>query len=238
MDERLETRIKEILETNKTIADKISSDVFWLEKGREALRKFQSYSIEPAFLDSLIEKASSIDGFKEIKDSKDSSIAEIREMIFTIVAYCDQNASGKRNYNEYSDFRVIAKAGIRQNDWVKAFLRYKKNDDTIADSAMNAIEYLDQPVTHFGNVSENHRKMIAKNILKIPYDRASFFDSVKNFFVPFSIECRNPDNLGTTLGQILYDKEIMDFWLEIESSSDELESLGLFPWNESFELEN
>ena len=40
MDERLETRIKEILETNKTIADKISSDVFWLEKGREALRKF------------------------------------------------------------------------------------------------------------------------------------------------------------------------------------------------------
>ena len=224
MDERLEARIKEILETNKTIADKISSDVFWLEKGREALRKFQSYSIEPAFLDSLIEKASSIDGFKEIKDSKDASIAEIREMIFTIVAYCDQNASGKRNYNEYSDFRVIAKAGIRQNDWVKAFLRYKKNDDTIADSAMNAIEYLDQPATHFGNVSENHRKMIAKNILKIPYDRASFFDSVKNFFVPFGIECRNPENMGTALGQILYDKEIMDFWLEKESASDESDS--------------
>ena len=118
MDEKLENLIRNKIATDKKLAAKIACEDFWLAKGQEALRKFQAYSISPELLEDLIEKSSTSEGFQEIKNSQDSSIIEIREMIFTIVAYCDTNASDKKKYNKYEDYRVIAKAGIRQNDWL------------------------------------------------------------------------------------------------------------------------
>lgn len=31
---------------------------------------------------------------------------------------CDLNASNKEYFNPYDDKRVVAKAGVRQNDWI------------------------------------------------------------------------------------------------------------------------
>ena len=217
MDEKLENLIRNKIATDKKLAAKIACEDFWLAKGQEALRKFQAYSINPELLDNLIEKSSTSEGFQEIKNSQDSTIIEIREMIFTIVAYCDTNACDKKKYNKYEDYRVIAKAGIRQNDWLHHFLTYKKTSNA-PDSVMNAIEYLDQPATHFGNVSEKHRKLIAEKIFMVPYERNSFFDSAKKFFEPFDIKCNNSGNLGTVFGHILYDGEISKYWKESDLS--------------------
>ncbi|OWV22571.1 hypothetical protein B7982_10150 [Fibrobacter sp. UWB2] len=225
MDEKLEKLIRNKIATDKKLAAKIACEDFWLAKGQEALRKYQAYSISPKLLDNLIEKSSSSEGFQEIKNSQDPTIIEIRELIFSIVAYCDMSASDKKKYNKYEDYRVIAKAGIYQNSWTRFLLQYKKNKDEVSDSAMNAVEYLDQPTTHFGNVSEKHRKLIAKKIFKVPYERNSFFDSAKKFFEPFNIKCNNPDNLGTVLGQILYDQDIAKYWMENEASPDDSEAV-------------
>ena len=224
MDEKLENLIRNKIATDKKLAAKIACEDFWLAKGQEALRKFQAYSISPELLEDLIEKSSTSEGFQEIKNSQDSSIIEIREMIFTIVAYCDTNASDKKKYNKYEDYRVIAKAGIRQNDWLHHFLTYKKTSNA-PDSVMNAIEYLDQPATHFGNVSEKHRKLIAEKIFMVPYERNSFFDSAKKFFEPFDIKCNNSGNLGTVFGHILYDGEISKYWKESELSLDDSDTV-------------
>lgn len=224
MDEKLEKLIRNKIATDKKLAAKIACEDFWLAKGQEALRKFQAYSISPELLDNLIEKSSTSEGFQEIKNSQDSTIIEIREMIFTIVAYCDTNACDKKKYNKYEDYRVIAKAGIRQNDWLHHFLTYKKTSNA-PDSVMNAIEYLDQPATHFGNVSEKHRKLIAEKIFMVPYERNSFFDSAKKFFEPFDIKCNNSGNLGTVFGHILYDGEISKYWKESELSLDDSDTV-------------
>ena len=224
MDEKLENLIRNKIATDKKLAAKIACEDFWLAKGQEALRKFQAYSISPELLEDLIEKSSTSEGFQEIKNSQDSSIIEIREMIFTIVAYCDTNASDKKKYNKYEDYRVIAKAGIRQNDWLHHFLTYKKTSNA-PDSVMNAIEYLDQPATHFGNVSEKHRKLIAEKIFMVPYERNSFFDSAKKFFEPFDIKCNNSGNLGTVFGHILYDGEISKYWKESDLSLDDSDTV-------------
>ena len=224
MDEKLENLIRNKIATDKKLAAKIACEDFWLAKGQEALRKFQAYSISPELLDNLIEKSSTSEGFQEIKNSQDSTIIEIREMIFTIVAYCDTNACDKKKYNKYEDYRVIAKAGIRQNDWLHHFLTYKKTSNA-PDSVMNAIEYLDQPATHFGNVSEKHRKLIAEKIFMVPYERNSFFDSAKKFFEPFDIKCNNSGNLGTVFGHILYDGEISKYWKESELSLDDSDTV-------------
>ena len=225
MDDKLENLIRNKIATDKKLAAKIACEDFWLTKGQEALRKYQAYSINPELLDNLIEKSSTSEGFQEIKNSQDPTIIEIRELIFSIVAYCDMNACDKKKYNKYEDYRVIAKAGIRQNNWTKLLLQYKKNKDDVSDSAMNAVEYLDQPTTHFGNVSEKHRKLIAEKIFKVPYERNSFFDSAKKFFEPFSIKCNNPDNLGTVFGQILYDQNIAKYWMESDASPDDSEAI-------------
>ncbi len=224
MDEKLENLIRNKIATDKKLAAKIACEDFWLAKGQEALRKFQAYSISPELLDNLIEKFSTSEGFQEIKNSQDSTIIEIREMIFTIVAYCDTNACDKKKYNKYEDYRVIAKAGIRQNDWLHHFLTYKKTSNA-PDSVMNAIEYLDQPATHFGNVSEKHRKLIAEKIFMVPYERNSFFDSAKKFFEPFDIKCNNSGNLGTVFGHILYDGEIAKYWKESDLSLDDSDAV-------------
>lgn len=225
MDDKLENLIRNKIATDKKLAAKIACEDFWLAKGQEALRKYQAYSINPELLDNLIEKSSTKEGFQEIKNSQDSTIIEIRELIFSIVAYCDTNASDKKKYNKYEDYRVIAKAGIYQNNWTKFLLQYKKNKDDISESALNAIEYLDQPTTHFGNISEKHRKLIAEKIFKVPYERNSFFDSAKKFFEPFDIKCNNSDNLGTVFGQILYDNEIAKYWMENEASPDDSDTV-------------
>ena len=224
MDEKLENLIRNKIATDKKLAAKIACEDFWLAKGQEALRKFQAYSISPELLDNLIKKSSTSEGFQEIKNSQDSTIIEIREMIFTIVAYCDTNACDKKKYNKYEDYRVIAKAGIRQNDWLHHFLTYKKTSNA-PDSVMNAIEYLDQPATHFGNVSEKHRKLLAEKIFMVPYERNSFFDSAKKFFEPFDIKCNNSGNLGTVFGHILYDGEISKYWKESDLSLDDSDTV-------------
>ena len=225
MDKKLENLIRNKIATDKKLAAKIACEEFWLAKGQEVLRKCQAYSISPELLDSLIEKSSTKEGFQEIKNSQDSAITEIRELIFSIVAYCDTNASDKKKYNKYEDYRVIAKAGIYQNSWTKFLLQYKKNKDDVSESALNAIEYLDQPTIHFGNISEKHRKQIAEKIFKVAYERNSFFDSAKKFFEPFDIKCNNPDNLGTVFGQILYDDEIAKYWMENEASLDDSDAV-------------
>ena len=119
MDDKLENLIRNKIATDKKLAAKIACEDFWLAKGQEALRKYQAYSIIPELLDNLIEKSSTSEGFQEIKNSQDPTIIEIRELIFSIVAYCDMNACDKKKYNKYEDYRVIAKAGIRQNNWTK-----------------------------------------------------------------------------------------------------------------------
>ena len=212
MDAEFKSLVEKKIATNEMIKNVCESTEFWLAKGQEALKNFQEISIEESVLEELIKLIDTDNGFNKIKESSDPAVVELREAMFTVIAYCDTNAKGKRTYNLYSDNRVIAKAGIYQPDWVKAFLQYKKMGKSSSVSAQNAIDCLENPQKNFGNVSEEHRKQIADVLLGISYDHDTFYESLKQFFAPIKIQCKCQDNLGIILGKILYDDEIKPIW--------------------------
>lgn len=234
MNAEFESLVEKKIATNEIIKNVCESTEFWLAKGQEALKNFQEISIEESVLEELIKLIDTDNGFNKIKESSDPAVVELREAMFTVIAYCDTNAKGKRTYNLYSDNRVIAKAGIYQPDWVKAFLQYKKMGKSSSVSAQNAIDCLENPQKNFGNVSEEHRKQIADVLLGISYDHDTFYESLKQFFAPIKIQCKCQDNLGVVLGKILYDKEIKAIWDKTskskkDSKKDEaLEKIQIF----------
>ena len=212
MDAEFKSLVEKRIATSELIKNMCESTEFWLAKGQEALKKFQETSIDESNLEKLIKLLDEKNGFNKIKESIDPAVVGLREAMFTVIAYCDTNAKGKRDYNLYSDNRVIARAGIYQHDWVKAFLQYKKSGKCSSISAQNAIDCLENPQKNFGNVSEEQRKQIADVLLGISYDHDTFYESLKQFFAPIKIQCKCQDNLGIILGKILYDDEIKPIW--------------------------
>ena len=88
---------------------------FYYEKAQIALNNWKALKIDKSLLDKLLNL--DYEAFNTLA-TKDTTVKTIKESIFTLVSYCDQNASDKNSYNEYENKRTIAKAGIRQNVWV------------------------------------------------------------------------------------------------------------------------
>jgi hypothetical protein len=225
MDAKIESIIQNKIASDEVIKKVCECSEFWLAKGQDALKKFQALSIDKLVIDELIAQMSKKGGYDRLKESDNPSIVSARQTMFTLIAYCDEHAKDKDLYNQYSDKRVIAKATVYQNDWVKALLQYKKNGISSLIPVQNAIDCLEHPEKNFGNISENDRKQIAKTLIGKPYNHESFYESVKDFFAPFEIKCKCQENLGIVLGKILYDSQIKSVWSESPKDSREIEAL-------------
>src|SRR5690606_38756044 len=118
--------------------------------------------------------------------SNDSEDHKILQTIGELVSYCDLNAANKSELNEYDDKRTIARSFVRQTDWVKNLLNYKianNNPEVLTDSVRNAILYLKNPTVQFTVLSENHRTMLSRYLLKDrDYDRTSFPGRLISYF--------------------------------------------------------
>ena len=103
----------------------IESEEFYFEKLRKVFNDFENYQISNDEIDKLlnqIEKRFSFQDFLNNNPDKKDFIL----LIGKIIAMADYNGYNKHKWNEYEDKRIIAKASIRQNDWVKNLLIYKK----------------------------------------------------------------------------------------------------------------
>ena len=204
---------------------------FYIAKAQEALSSWRSLRIEESLLDKLIK----VDYHEfNILAETDSNVESIRKSIFRLVSYCDLNASDKEHFNEYDDKRTIAKAGIRQNAWVRQLLRYKKGVLPVADSILNVINYIDHPEANFPIISENHKEQLSRNLLKIPYNKDTFAESLFDFFDGFGFDCTNEKNKSELYSRMLY--SIQDRW------KDRIDIKGLVArdgedWKADFEAE-
>lgn len=180
---------------------------FYVEKAQEALKAWRSLSIEESLLDKLLRV--DYDEFNKLAQA-DDDVKEIRNCIFRLVSYCDMNASDKESFNEYNDKRTIAKAGIRQNAWVRQLLTYKKGVSPVAESIMNVINYIDYPEENFPIISEYHKDQISRNLLKLPYNKDIFAASLFDFFDGFGFNCANEKNRSELYSRMLY--SIQDRW--------------------------
>lgn len=204
---------------------------FFIEKAQDALKAWRSLSIEESLLDKLLKV--DYDEFNKLAQT-DDDVKKIRNCIFRLVAYCDMNASDKESFNEYTDKRTIAKAGIRQNAWVRQLLTYKKGVSLVAESIMNVINYIDHPEENFPIISEYHKDQLSRNLLKLPYNKDTFAASLFDFFDGFGFVCVNIKNKSELCSRMLY--SIQDLW------KDKIDIKGLVArdgedWKADFESE-
>ncbi len=204
---------------------------FYFSKAQEALQSWRTLHIEDSLLDKLIKL--NYKEFNKLAES-DSTVKEIRDGIFTLVSYCDRNASKKESYNEYKPSRSIAKAGIRQNAWVRQWLVYKKTPGDVAESISNVINYIDHPESNFPIVSEDHKEQLSRNLLKIPYDKTSFASSLLRFFDDMGFACVNTLNRTYLYSRMFY--TLQDQW------KDKMDIKGLVArdgtdWKTDFEAD-
>lgn len=180
---------------------------FYYAKAQVALNSWRTLTIEESLLDKLLKL--DYEAFNTLA-ATDTTVKTIKDSIFTLVSYCDTNASDKGLYNDYDDKRTIAKAGIRQNAWVRQWLTFKKDPTIVADSILNVINYIDQPETNFPIVSEDHKDQLSRNLLKISYNKNTFAASLLSFFDQFGFSCVNKQNRPVLYAKMFY--SIQDRW--------------------------
>lgn len=182
----------------------LNENDFWFGKAVELLNEWKNKQV--ANIDELINL-----GYKGIKNSNDSKIIEVRELLFNIIAYCDTNASESTQRNP--EKRIIAKSGVYQNCWVDNLLKWKREDILTSKSFIHAIEYLQKPQENLTMLSESHREKFSLNVLKKAYEEPSFCKEVLDFCkksLP-NIEIKNEDNRTWFYSCLIYD--LKNKWL-------------------------
>ena len=210
---------------------------FYFFKAQEALDSWCRLPVDDPLLEKLLKM--DYETFRSQAES-DDQISTIRDSIFRLVSYCDTNASEKESYNEYKPSRSIAKAGIRQNAWVRQWLKYKHwltqqkdpMDVAVAESIANIINYIQDPESNFPIISEDHKEQVSRNLLKIPYDKATFSADLLRFFDGLGFVCTNAKNKTALYSTMLY--SIQNQW------KDKMNIKGLVArdntdWKEEFE---
>jgi 5-methylcytosine-specific restriction protein B len=189
-----------------------NSQEFYFQKGKDKLQEWLSMTLDDNLKNSIINLSSDYKSFQD-KAIEDSSVANILNLLFKIVSYCDVKARDKNTLNEYDDKRALARANVRMNDWIKQLVLYKFDPDSLTDgSVRNAIEYLLEPKNNTTILSINHRRMIARKLFNKEYEKQSFADELKQHFQKYRLKSLNDDNYTEILSFLIY--EIKETWFD------------------------
>jgi 5-methylcytosine-specific restriction protein B len=190
----------------------IDSADFYFKKAQEALQNWLDLELGDQMKEDLIRLSSDYTQFMEIASSE-PEIEKIKDLLFEIVSYCDEKANGKKKYNKYDDTRVLAKAGVRMNDWISALIKLKfKHSEINGRSIVNALYYLFEPQHNCIILSENHRKMVSENLLKKEYVPDNFIADLKTHFEEYNLTVQNQDNYTYLLSMLIY--ALRNEWLD------------------------
>lgn len=223
--------IPEILESleDELIKSELTQVDFKFELAQSAFNDFLSFKpSDDIIYINLLEQFSNFEGGKFIPFLESLAIGseerKLVELIGTLVSYCDINAANKQKFNKYQDKRTLAKAGVRQNAWLKSLLQYKMDGNSFAKlppSIKNALLYLIDPTNASTMLSERHRALFCNVFLNTKeYDENSFISDYLKFFEPYGIKSRVVNILNYTeiLDKILYRvQKVRSLWMESRS---------------------
>ena len=181
--------------------DIMSESDFWYQKSIDAWEQWKNMYISDEELRDLLSMK-----YDDFCNSNNPAIVEVRKNLFTAVAYFDAKSKNKSFYNEYEDKRTIARAGIRQDDWVTRLLKYKRNSTDLTPGIKNLIDYLNNPRENFPIISELHKKKIYHYFIgedAAPYSTAQF-NSAMCEYLHGKIECVNRDNYTAAAARLIY----------------------------------
>lgn len=195
---------------------------FYFEKAQELFLTFKKFGEgeKKSFFEGVLKRFLESDmTFKVYLPSlkKSSKDYELLELLGKVVAHFDMNACNKNIWNETPDKRVLARAFVRQTDWVKTLLLYKIQSNELAEikdgSIKNTIHYIENPSDGLTMLSDKHRKQFSLNVLGKEYDPKSFVEHLKDYFSSVNLTFKNEDNRTAFICFFLYSKDIKPYWL-------------------------
>lgn len=190
------------------------SDFYFL-KGQQILKYWIELNVTDQLKEDLIRLSSDYRKFLKIAESN-PEFERIKDILFEIIAYCDNRARDKSRYNQYDDDRVLADASVRMTSWVEGLVKFKfKHAEITGKSIVNALNYLLTPQDNLTILSENHRKLVSVNLLKKEYSPNEFTKDIKTFFGNFQLNVKNNNNYTYLLSTLLY--KFRSEWLEVEN---------------------
>ncbi|MDQ1243889.1 MAG: 5-methylcytosine-specific restriction enzyme, partial [Campylobacterota bacterium] len=93
---------------------------------------------------------------------------------------------------------------------------YKKESklDNLTDSIYNAISFIKNPENNLTQLSENHRYLVSKYLLRTIYNKTEYFQNLKEHFKQklSQYKLKNQDNLGLLISLFLYCDDIKEIW--------------------------
>lgn len=196
----------------QTIQSIIGSKDFYFQKGKDVLQKWLDMKVSDRLKNRLLELSKNYDEIKKVAET-DTEIQSKLELFFKIISYCDKNAKDKNTFNNYNPKRCLATAFVNMNNWVEHLILFKfKHNESVTGSTENAFNYLLDPQNNATILSENHRKLISKNLFKKDFISANFVNDLKTFFHDLNIHTKNDLNYTYLLSTIIY--FIEDEWKE------------------------
>lgn len=190
----------------------VESSDFFFQKGQDALKRWLEMAVAPDLQEKLVMIAPKYEQFQQ-EAQTDQDIKSILELLFEITSYCDLKAKDKNKYNKYDDKRVLAEAAVRMNHWVEKLVQFKFNRNKVPQGSIyNALLFLLEPENQASILSENHRQLVSKNLLKRNFDSQNFVKDLKSFFSQFNLQIRNQSNYTHLLSRIVY--SLQDEWKE------------------------
>ncbi|WP_223599404.1 AAA family ATPase [Chryseobacterium sp. GVT01B] len=192
----------------------IQSDEFYFQKGKDALEKWMDLYLSNEGQVELQNLLEDYTAFAEIREGH--QFFSIKEILFSIISYCDIHARGKAIYNQYDDKRVLAKAGVRMKPWVINTFNYKYHKDDVNITVKNALDMLAMPENNINSIALSHRELISNHYLNHSYNPDTFVSELKEKFSDLD-RTKNPENQTLLIAAHIYDqkkewdKKQMDF---------------------------
>lgn len=215
MTKEFEKVLKKILPKYDAI---IESKDFWFQELTNLFEQYKSFDVIP-FKDEIIKSLDKLMsrekfGFQGFIDEiKNPEYLKFILLIGKMIAICDQKGYNKVVWNPYEDKRHISLAQFTQKNWTICFMLYKLNGYILEKipkqtfgTFHNAINYLNDPASHFTITSANIKDLIFK------YFDVTSEEKLKQVLSQFVPNTKNPLNQTFLYSSLLFDSEMQNFW--------------------------
>jgi hypothetical protein len=196
--------LSELINNNQGLTSLQNSNEFYFQKGQEAINNWLSMVVPEEQKTILLELSGNYERFIQIGTTYHPELILIKDLLYTIISYCDEKARNKNRFNEYENKRTLARAGVRMGPWIKGIIEYKFNKANVTGSTKNAFDFLIDPVNNSTILSENHRSFIIQHYLSKPYQQELFVSDLKEIFKTYNLSCANESNYTHLLSSIVY----------------------------------
>jgi hypothetical protein len=221
-EDKLGDAINNAIEENPEYIQRfMEMEEYAFEKLISKWKEFIKFDISNNSLDELksdveaLDKFSSGDILNKYKNEEDKY--NFLSLLYEVVAYVDKNAYNKNVYNHYEDKRTLALTFVRQNDWVKNLINYKKYNDfsKVTEVVRNVIMYILSPSDKLSGFKNSKLVQFVKLLnpnIKVENHYEKLCEVIHKELKKFDIKVKNEDNKGIVYAHIMFCKGLAKLW--------------------------